>query len=433
MKEKQNAESKRGLFGLLDNPRWRMVIAFLLAVVGWTVVTVGIQPGTDRTINHVPVDFSYDSGRYTVMGLSIVNDPSKTVSLKVYGNGSDIGGLSKEDFVVYPKYVGLKGAGAVNLSLGVKCISQNVDPNNIKVNVHPADTEVRVVFDKVEEKTVPVRVKTENSAIDIAPGYVLQKSQAVPAEVVLKGPIGELEKITEAVATITSEDKLTHSTTITAPLDFVDDEGESVKLVYVKPETTTVDVTLTVYKQAELPLTVSLINTPPEFDASSLTYTLSQPTLQVAGPASVIDSLSELSIGAIDLSTFSLDKVYEMSVNLPNGLVSLENVNNVTVNFQTSGLSTKTVNLSPESVQVVNMPDGYHLKVLSNRIRNVQLCGPKDVLEGLTAESVVARINMDEMNIVTGQQTIAVTIYVPADKRVFALGNYSVSCQIESQ
>lgn len=433
MKEKQNAESKRGLFGLLDNPRWRMVVAFLLAVIGWTVVTVGIQPGTDRTINHVPVDFSYDSGRYTVLGLSIVNDPSKTVSLKVYGNGSDIGGLTKEDFVVYPKYVGLKGAGAVNLSLGVKCIAQNVDTNNIKVNVHPANTEVRVVFDKIEEKKVPVRVKTENSVIDIAPGYVLQKSQAVPAEVVLKGPIGELEKITEAVATITSEEKLTRSTTITAPLNFVNEEGESVELVYVKPETTTVDVTLTVYKQAELPLTVSLINTPPEFDTGSLTYTLSQPTLQVAGPAAVIDNLSELSIGAIDLSTFSLDKVYEMSVNLPNGLVSLENVNHVTVNFQTGSMSTKTVNLSSESVQVVNMPDGYRLKVLSNRIRNVQLCGPKDILEGLTAESVVARINMDELNIVTGQQTIAVTIYVPADKRVFAMGNYSVSCQIESQ
>lgn len=431
MNDQQKTESKGGLFGLLENPRWRMLIAFLLAVVGWTVVTVGIQPGTDRTINNVPVDFSYESGRYTALGLSIVNDPSKTVSLKVYGNGSDIGGLGKEDFVVYPKYVGLKGAGAVNLSLGVKCIAQNVDTSNIKVNVHPADTEVNVVFDKVEEKAVPVRIKTENFAI--AKGYALQKCQAVPGEVVLKGPIGELDKITEAVATVTSEEELAHTTTLTAPLNFVNAEGESVELVYVKPETTTVDVTLTVYKQAELPLVVSLINAPPGFDTSSLSYTLSQPTLQVAGPAAVIDSLHEVSIGAIDLSTFTLDKVYEMSINLPNGLVSLENVDTVTVNFQTSGLQTKTINLKPDSVHVVNMPEGYSLEVLSNRIRNVVLCGPTDALEGLTAESVVAQIDMDELNIVTGQQTIAVTIYVPADDRVFALGKYSVSCQIESQ
>lgn len=428
---RNEADSRLRVFNLLDNPRLRMLVAFVLAVISWIIVTVGIQPDTDKTITNVPVDFSYDSARYSVLGLSIVNEPAKNVSLKVYGNGSDIGSLKKEDFIVYPKYNAVKGPGQVDLSLDVKCISQKVDANNIKVNVQPVDTEVTVVFDKVEEKKLPVRVVTKDLAV--APGYTLYKYQPVPAEIILKGPKNELDKISEAVAEIAVEEKLTQTQTLTAPLTFVNEEGEPVELKYVKPEATVADVTLTVYQKAELPLVVTLINAPPGFDESSLKYTLSQKTLQVAGPASVIENMTEVSIGSVDLSTFALDKVYELPVELPNGLVSEENVDSVTLNFDTSNMTTKTFNLKSDAVQVVNMPAGYSLEVLSNRIRNVEICGPKDVLDGLTADSVVARIDMDELNVVTGQQTIAVNIYVPADNRVFALGNYSVSCQIESQ
>ena len=430
-KEQNNTEENGVLFGILDDPRWRMAVALLLAIISWVVITVGIQPGTDHTINNVPVDFTYDAARYSAMGLSIVNDPSKTVSLKVYGNGSDIGSLKKEDFVVYPKYNAVKGPGEARLSLEVKCISDTVDENSIKVNVQPMDTEVRVVFDVVEEKKVPVTIASTQTSV--ADGYIMYRSGTAPNEIILRGPRSQLDRIDHAEAQLKDLKELDRTVTLTVPLVYVNSEGEPVELNYVKADVETVDVTLTVYQQAEVPLVVKLINAPPGFDKSSLRYTLSQSTLQVAGPANVIKNLTELSIGVIDLSTFSLDRVYEMPVELPNGLVVQENVESVTVNFETGSLATKTLNLPPESVQVVNLPSSYQLEVLSPMIRNVTLCGPADVLEGLTPGQVVARINMDAINVVTGQQNIAVTIYVPADNRVFALGSYTVSCQIVSQ
>lgn len=427
----KNDSSQHRFSNVLDNPRMRMVVAFVLAVIGWVVVTVGIQPGTDSTITNVPVDFSYDSSKYTAMGLSIVNDPAKTVSLKVYGNGSDIGGLRKEDFVVYPKYTSVKGPGVSELPLEVRCVSPNVDTSNIKVNVHPADTTVEVIFDTVEEKTVPVRVETKGVAVE--DGYTLYRYASSPTEVVLTGPSGELQHVEEAIAAISSSEKLSRTTTLSAPLTFVDSAGEEVVLNYVKANVMSADVTLTVYEQAELPLVVSLINAPPGFDSSILSYQLSQQTLHVAGPSSVIKNLKELSIGVIDLSTFTTDKVYELPIEMPNGLVNLENVKTVTVSFDTRNLTTKKFNLDASAVQVINMPAGFKLDVLTNRIRNVVLCGPKKVLDGLTADSIVAQIDMDDFGIVTGQQTIAVNIYVPASNQVFALGNYSISCQIVSQ
>lgn len=423
--------AKKEKINLLDNPRYRMLTALFLAVVGWVIVTVGIQPNTSTEIYNVPVNFEYDAERYTALGLSIVNNPSHTVSLKVYGNGSDIGSLYKDDFVVYPRYTSQLTSGSAELPLNVELVATHVDPSDIKVSIEPQNTTVKVVFDTVEEKAVPVRIVSRNLAV--ADGYTLHRTTSVPAEVILTGPAGELQSVKEAVAVISSASALDHTVTISAPLSFVDAAGEEVEFTYVKPNIDTADVTLTVYKLAELPLRVSLINTPVDFDAGVLKYTLSQDTLQVAGPATIIDGLTDLRIGTIDLSTFALDKIYEMPVELPNGLVSLENVNNVTVSFDTDALTTKKLNISAQAVQVVNLPSSYTLEVRTERIKNVVLCGPADVLEGLTADSVVALIDADDLNIVTGQQNIAVTIYVPANNQVFALGNYSVSCQIESQ
>ena len=104
----------------------------------------------------------------------------------------------------------------------------------------------------------------------------------------------------------------------------------------------------------------------------------------------------------------------------------------MTVSFDTSALTTKTLNLDAASVQVVILPTTYKLTVKSTRILNVTLCGPADVLSGLTADSVVAQINADDFSVAAGQQTIAVSIYVPASNQVFAIGTYTVLCQIES-
>ena len=110
---------------------------------------------------------------------------------------------------------------------------------------------------------------------------------------------------------------------------------------------------------ATLPVKVNFINAPRGFDNSVLSYALSCKQLKVAGPAEKIDALSTLSIGTIDLSTFSLNKVYEMPIELPTDIYLLDNISTITVSFDCSGLETKTMNLPSSCVQVVNQPARY--------------------------------------------------------------------------
>ena len=414
---------------ILEDRRVRLVLSALLAVALWVVITTVVQPGTAITLSGVPVDYDYDASVYTSRGLSIVQAPSKTVNLTVSGDGYTIGQLRAEDFVVYPDCSSVRSSGTKTLQLRVRCINSAV-AGNISVSIANTDSTVDIVFDVVEEKTLPVQVNTRYLTIE--DGYILYSTAASNETVTLTGPSSELADVASCTAEVSYNDPLNDSVTVDTHLRFYNESGHELTFDYVTLDYDTVEVTLTVYKTAQLPVNVRFVNTPPNFDDSVLIYSLSQTELRVAGPADVVDNLSELAVGTIDLSTFALDKVYEMPITLPSGLVSLDNVDTVTVSFNCSAMATKTLNIPAENIEVINLPSTYQLTVESDRLMNVTLCGPASVLESLTADQVVAQIDADDFAVSLGQQNIACSIYVPADGRIFVLGSYTVPCRIES-
>ena len=411
---------------LLNDRRIRLLLSLLGAVIAWMAVTIVVQPGT-TTIYNVPVDFSYDSAAYTSRGLSIVNAEEKTVNLKLSGDGYTIGSLSANDFVVYPDWSSVRDSGEKSLRLQVR--SQSTLLTGVSVSID-GDNTVDVVFDVVEEKTLPIQVTT--NYLKIADGYILYGTDISKETVTLSGPSTELSKVETCTAEVTYSGELTSPVTLDTGLRFYTRSGGEVKFEYTTLETDSVEVTLQVYKLATLPVEVSFINAPRDFDPSVLVYSLSKKTLNVAGPESQIDRLSTLSVGTIDLSTFALDKVYEMPIELPSGIRLLDNISSITVSFDSSRLETKTMNLPASCVRVINLPSTYTLTVETERLMNVTLCGPAGSLEALNPEQVVIEIDADDFYVAIGQQNIACRLYVPANDKIFALGSYVVQCKIES-
>ena len=413
---------------ILDDRRIRLALSILGAVIAWMVVTIIVQPGTTNTIYNVPVDYTYDSAAYTSRGLSIVSAEDKTVNLKISGDGYTIGGLSASDFVVYPDWSSVRDSGEKTLRLLVR--GANGMLNGVTVTLEGSENTVDVVFDVVEEKTLPVTVTT--NYLTIADGYILYSTDVSKETVTLSGPSSELDKVATCTAEVTYTGELTSSVTLETPLRFYTSGGKEVKFAYTELEENSVDVTLQVYKMATLPVNVSFINAPKDFDDSVLAYDLSRKQLKVAGPAEKIDALSTLSIGTIDLSTFALNKSYELPIELPSEIYLLDNISSITVSFDCSGLETKTMNLPSSCVQVVNLPSTYRLTVETERLMNATLCGPKGALETLTPEQVVIEIDAEDFSGAVGQQNSACRLYVPANGKIFALGSYVLQCRIDS-
>lgn len=413
---------------LWGDRRFLLLLSLGIAVLLWLYVTMSVMPNTSTTLSGVPVDFDYDSAKYTTLGLDIVNDPSYTVDLSLSGDGSVLGAARASDFVVYPDYSSVKGAGSQTLNLNVKIINPDLE-NRVTATIERGRRTVDVVFDTILTKTLPVTVET--SGLHIAEGYSLNKVSSSPSEITITGPSTEVSQVTAVVAPLSMEGELSESQLVQVPLEMRDANGKTLDLPYTTMEDDIVDVTVSVYKQVELPLVVNFINVPSYFDVSTLQYSLSQETLLVSGPERVVNNLTELSVGSFDLSTFSLDKDYQMNVELPDGIVSNENVSSVTLSFDTTGMGERSFNVS--QISVTNVPANYQVEVTTKRLNNVVLVGPEEDLEQLSAGSIEARINAEDLQVAVGTQTVAVQIQVPSNPRVFAIGTYTVTCNITSR
>lgn len=410
-----------------NHPAFSMLLALLCGFIAWAVVTVYIDPQGAVTVQDVPINYANSASTYTSQGLDIVEKPDiDTVDVKVTGNSTIIGNIQNSDIMVYPSYAGVSGAGKVTLRLQARLVNTTDFPGDIDCTVEDPKT-IDVVFDEVSEVTLPVTVDASN--VSVAEGYMLNKTAAVPAEITLRGPTSELDQIASVVATVDGDGELSDTTTTPATLELRDENGEVFTPQYTTMDSDTANVTLTVYQVRELPLAVDFIGTPTNFDTSSLHYSLSQDTLRVAGPARTISELEELTVSDFDLAReFELGRDYQRLVELPAGVVSLDGVTSVTLSFDTTDMESTTLNIS--NIKAINVPSNYELEILSSLVSGVTLYGPADEIEAISADSVVAQIDCQSVNLTVGQQTIPVTIQIPSSTRIFATGSYTVQCEV---
>ena len=419
-----------GRKSLWSYPLFSLILALFCGFVAWTVVAVYVDPQGSVTVQDVPINYANGASAYTSQGLDIVEKPSiETVDVRVDGNSTIIGNITNSDIMVYPSYAGVSGAGRVTLRLQARLVNTTDFPGDIECTVESPRT-IEVVFDEVSEKTLAITV--DASAVSVAEGYMLNRSAAVPAEITLRGPTSELDQIASVVARVSSDAELSDTTTVPATLELRDENGEVYTPQYTTMDSETANVTLTVYQVRELPLVVDFIGTPTNFDTGSLRYTLSQDTLRVAGPARTISALEELTVTNFDLSQeFELGRDYQRLVELPSGIVSLDGVTSVTLSFDTSDMGSTTLNIS--NISAINVPSNYEVEILSSMVSGVTLYGPAEEVEALSADSVVAQIDCQSVNLTVGQQTIPVTIQIPSSSRIFATGSYTVQCEVRAR
>lgn len=410
-----------------NHPAFSMLLALLCGFIAWTVVTVYVDPQGSVTVQDVPINYENSASTYTSQGLDIVEKRDiETVDVKVTGNSTIIGNIQNSDIMVYPSYAGVSGAGKVTLRLQARLVNTTDFPGNIECVVENPKT-IDVVFDEVSEKTLPITV--DASAVSVADGYMLNKTTAVPAEITLRGPTTELDQVASVVATVPGDGELSDTTTVPATLELRDENGEPFTPQYTTMDSDTANVTLTIYQVRELPLVVDFIGTPTNFDTKSLKYSLSQDTLRVAGPARTVSALEELTVTDFDLAReFELGRDYQRLVELPAGIVSLDGVTSVTLSFDTEDMASTTLNIS--NIKPINVPSNYEIEILSSLVSGVTLYGPADEIEAISADSVVAQIDCQSVNLTVGQQSIPVTIQIPSSTRVFATGSYTVQSEV---
>ena len=77
------------------------------------------------------------------------------------------------------------------------------------------------------------------------------------------------------------------------------------------------------------------------------------------------------------------------------------------------------------NLQLLNIPRGYEAKIQTERLTEVTVIGPAAVMESLTADDLVAVIDLSKRTVEAGQFKAAVAVSAPAKDLVWAAGEYT--------
>jgi YbbR domain-containing protein len=258
------------------------------------------------------------------------------------------------------------------------------------VDIQPAN--IKLTLEIVQEKTVPVEVLVTGVPAD---GYQWGTTFVKPSAVNVRGPSSILSTLTNVTVEIGATGA-NETIQISRPVSFRDKEGKliygpnpSVDILSAFPST--VDVIVPVVAKGLsskiVPLRVTSSGTPAQ--GKILRSLIPSPTsVQVTGSSQALKGFDSLSLGPVDISNLSEDKVFQIPIEqvaLPQG-VSLYAGTTLSIVAQIgSGIIQKGI--SGVAVQIRNLGTDLEPDQLITPI-DIIVEGLPDILKDLTADQI---------------------------------------------
>lgn len=407
---------KNNLNAFLDSKYFTMILSFLMAVAIWLVVVTFFSTDARTTIKDVPVDIDYNSS-YLNLELEIIEQSIETVDVTVVGPRDVVGSLTKDDIVVYPNINNVKMAGRYELSLNAVKKSGIKDYQIESLSNY----QVAVRFDHLTEKAFKIDVDVSN--LIIPEDLMFDKVTVTPDSIVVKGPENTVNKINKVVATV-QQQELGQTAVLPAELIIYDENDVQLDATYISYDVEEINITVPVLKEITVPVVIDYTNVPAGFDVSKLNVALSQQEISLAVPSRSADNINQFVVGYIDLGTLETDKPYVFDINLPAGYRNIKDVRQISATISGENLVSKSV--SVKEIKVINAGE-QTVEVLTDIINHVEIVGPESVVEELTADSVIAQLDMAQVSLAQGQQTVEVEMIIPSTNAAFVRGTYYVT------
>lgn len=413
---------KINLQKLFDNNKFVIALSVVIAVIALFLVKLTIDNISTVSVKNVPISIDMKGTAAENAELSVVGDYEKTVTLTVTGKRSDIGGLSAEDVgkalqvVARPSSVTKAGEYTLELKVEPKADQLKYEINSISPD------KVTLRFDTIITKEFPISIET--GKLETESGFIQEEPFAQPETISVSGPKADVDKIAKCVAKSDISGVLTETVVKKGEVTFYDANNNKLEfdLTYTP---TTVDITVPVYKQSSVPITFGYTNVPDGFpiDLLNSMVKMSHSKLTIATPGDAVDSLSELTLGNIDFRKIDIGSVFHLEVNLPAGYRNIDNVAEVTVEFPSKNMSSKSFTIS--NLNLVNVPKGYTVKSVTRRINNVKVIGNQNIVKSLTAADITATIDLLDVTMTNGRFSVPVKFTIPNKGLVWVSGEYN--------
>ena len=391
--------------------KWlNILMSVLLAVL--------LDPSQTSWFYHVPVEIT-GSTVLTRQGLTVANLSQSTVDLRIEGPASVLDSLSRSRKDLSVTLDVSKCTEGENKLVYTPNWPVNINTDSI-VTIDRDPETITVTVEKLYTSSFNVEFQLKGTVAD---GYQAGTPAINPETVVVSGPAEQVSRVKKVVAVLETED-LDQRFAGDLTLILLDENGEQITDAEVTLDSPTAYVVLPVVVVKDVPLTV---NFQPGGGATidDITYEINPKSLMVSGAESDMESLSEISLGSVDLSKVVGTNTFTFPIDLDASLENVTGSTSATVTVTVNGLDTRSFDV--DNIQMVNIPDGYQV-TLATQVRTVKVRGKQEDLNNIDASqlSIVADLSDVDFTGLYSVPASKVKVYLNADSSVGVIGDYTV-------
>jgi len=408
------------MMGRLKESRWvYILLSILLAFLFWMYVRVSVDPLDTTTIRNVRVELT-GTNVLTSQGLTVASLSAERVDLRVEGPTSVLNNLIQfRSNLTIPLDVSRCVEGENRLSYQPKW-PQNFNTSEIVLrDQSPAN--ITVVVEKLYSKSFPVEFQLDGR---VAKGYQMGTPAIEPAEVIVSGPVEQVNQV-DKVAAILEMEELKERFAGDLPLTALDKEGEPLTDLEITLSAETAYVVVPVVVSKEVPLTVNVISGGGATD-SDAKVDIEPKKIVVSGAQTDLDALEEISLGSIDLSDVVGTNTFTFPITLDSSLTNESGLAEAAVTVTVEGLDTEVFTVT--NIRTSGLREGYFADVVTQSVL-VTARGPAEELARIDASQFLVVADLSNVTTI-GASRVQAKVYLNGTSTVGVIGDYTVTVDI---
>ena len=403
----------------MKNKAVAFALSLLISLGMWLYVVNYISPESEAMFYNIPVVFEGETVLNTERNLMVTDISTTTVNMKISGNRSDLNKLNSSNIIVKVDMSKIYDPGETQLIYSYS-FPGDVSTSAVRVeNKFPGT--ITVTTDIRQTKEVPVKVVYSGSA---AEGFISDTENVVldRTYVNVTGPSEVVELIDHARINV---DLSAQNETISDYFVYTlcDVDGKPVDAEQIVTDVGEIHMKLTIhrFREAQLALNVTYGGGANEVNTKIL---LTPQSIRVSGSEKVLESMNELVVGSVDLSTIETNTLLTFPIALPDGVSNLSGVSEVTALITFENLSAKKFIV--DNIQVINVPEGMEYDLM-NEALEVTLRGEGVLISTLNPEDISIVVDLSGKEAGTFTVKASVVIENSSYISIGEMGTHSVS------
>ena len=395
-----------------------LALSFAIALSLWMYVRTYVKPDYEQTFYNVPV--ALEGGpKLAERQLMLLSEEEYEVNIKVHGNRQDVSKINSGNIQLVANLADIYEPGEHNLTYTI-IYPGDVPTGSVSAERNP--DRVRVVVARKKTKEIPVLVRYEG---DVPADYIKDTSalELDYSYVEIIGPEEVVDKIDHATVTIDCDGR-TESIYESFRYELQDSKDKPVDAEWITTNVSEVKAYLPISMVKKLPLTVTVVDGGGATSATAV-IAIEPREISVSGSEAVLNTLTELNLGTIDLAQITEDTTREFEINLPEGIHNVSNLPTAVVSISFPKLATREFTVT-EFVPV-NLPEGMTWEPLTKQL-TIKVRGLKGEVQLLNASSIVVLVDLTGV-----ENTSAVEPVIRFPETLSSLGevgSYSISVQV---